>query len=96
MTKRELIPYWKVSHECWYVNFQGRTIRLHPDEKTAQDEYHKLMAGRKERGPDVLVAELILEFLKWSQRKPQASNARVVPGLLPCRFGPICVCMSRL
>jgi hypothetical protein len=60
---RQLEPAWKASHECRYVNIQGRPQRLDPDEKKSQDEYHQLVAGSQTVGPKTLVPELVNELL---------------------------------
>jgi hypothetical protein len=43
--KRE--PFFKKSHRAWYVQLDGKQLRLAADEKEAWDRYHELMAGRK-------------------------------------------------
>src|SRR3954467_14845435 len=37
-------PFFKRSHQCWYVQLAGRQVRLGPDEKAAHRHYHDLMA----------------------------------------------------
>jgi integrase len=69
---REPKKYWKATHKCWYVKVAGKHIRLDPDEEKAQKLFYEVMAGRREIGPDALVAELILEYLLWSKKKHKA------------------------
>jgi site-specific recombinase XerD len=69
-------PYWKASHQCWYVKIDGQHKRLDPDEEKAWEEYHKLMAGRMELSPDSRVSELINQFLDWSERNHAAGTYR--------------------
>jgi integrase len=40
-------PYLKKSHACWYVNIDGKNIRLSPDKDEAHELYHQLMQERK-------------------------------------------------
>lgn len=37
-------PFFKRSHQSWYVQRDGRQIRLGPDEAAAHRQYHELMA----------------------------------------------------
>lgn len=53
-------PYYKRSHNAWYVNVNGRPQRLAAVEKTARVEYDKLMA---QQNGDYTVTELIRRFL---------------------------------
>lgn len=41
-------PYFKTSHACWYVNLDGKNVRLCPDQDEAHERYHELMRGRKQ------------------------------------------------
>lgn len=65
---RQPKPYFKKSHRAWYVNIDGRPVRLGPDETEAWVEYHKVMAGRlpvTERTP---TARVLDQFLVWVQQ----------------------------
>lgn len=70
MKKRE--PFYKKSHRAWYVQLDGRQIRLGTDERAAWDRYHELMAERKRAAklvtPNLPVAytlgRLYAEFLE--------------------------------
>lgn len=37
-------PFFKKSHQSWYVQLDGKQVRLGPDEKAAHRRYHELMA----------------------------------------------------
>ncbi len=37
-------PFFKKSHRCWYVELDGKQVRLGPDEAAAHKRYHELMA----------------------------------------------------
>lgn len=41
-------PYFKKSHACWYVNLDGKNVRLSPDKDEAHERYHDLMRQRKQ------------------------------------------------
>lgn len=60
---RQPRPYWKKTHNCYYLNLDGETIRLDPDKKIAFDLYHKKMAGRLPLEADCLVSEVMERFL---------------------------------
>jgi integrase len=64
---RQPQPYWKASHKCWYVKINGRHHRLDPDKKKAWVKYHKLMAGSEPISDDSKVAELVNQYLDWSE-----------------------------
>lgn len=68
MAKREPKPYFKKSHQCFYVNLHGKPVRLDADEVKATAAYHALMAGIREVKKDTLVLELIAEFLSYSKQ----------------------------
>jgi len=70
---REPKPFWKKSHECWYVDLDKQQ-RLDPDKDKAWAMYHELMAGTREIGPNTLVLELMVEFLAHSKRVNAAST----------------------
>ena len=40
-------PFFKQSHAAWYVQLDGRQVRLHEEEGPAFERYHELMAARK-------------------------------------------------
>lgn len=46
-------PWFKASHNAWYVKVAGKTIRLAEDEATAWKEFHRLMASREADRPPV-------------------------------------------
>jgi integrase len=71
---RQPKPYWKKSHACWYVNINGKPVRLDPDEAKAQTLYYERMAGTRDVAPDMLVLELILRFLEWSKANQSAGT----------------------
>jgi hypothetical protein len=40
-------PFYKKSHKSWYVQLDGKQIRLGPDKDEAFDRYHELMREKK-------------------------------------------------
>lgn len=40
-------PFFKKSHGCWYVQLDGKQVRLDPDREAAFERYHELMRERK-------------------------------------------------
>jgi integrase len=44
-------PFFKKSHQAWYVQLDGRQVRLGPDEAEAHRHYHALMAEGPKHDP---------------------------------------------
>lgn len=68
---RQPKPYYKRSHDSWYVNINGRPIKLakgRKNEKEAWDEYHKVMVGKVDLGRDPTLNDLFMAFTRWSER----------------------------
>lgn len=55
---REAKPFWKTSHQCWYVLHLGKQVRLAPDKKTATDMWHEPKASKRTPNNNVL-------FIDW-------------------------------
>lgn len=71
---REAKPFWKASHQCWYVKIKGVQTRLDPDEKIAHKMWHQLQGRTRATGADTLLLELISEFLAMDKRKSATST----------------------
>lgn len=71
---REAKPFWKASHQCWYVKIKGKQTRLDPDEKTAHKIWHQLQGRTRVTGADTLLIELIREFLEMDKRENATST----------------------
>lgn len=56
-------PYYKKSHKCWYVRWNGRDIRLSPDETEAFDTWASLRDSAKPIDRNVSFRRLAEEFL---------------------------------
>jgi integrase len=67
MRKRE--PFYKHSHKAYYVEINGRQIRLGTEEKAAWDEYHRLMAGKQPATDKTPARDIIDQFLRWTERR---------------------------
>lgn len=65
-------PYFKKSHKAWYVNLNGKPVRLAEDEGAAFRQYYILMAGAEEIKPSEPALAVITRFLDWCQenKKP--------------------------
>ena len=49
LVRRQPKPHYKASHRAWYLNFNGKQIRLASEEEgkeKAMDVYYQVMAGR--------------------------------------------------
>lgn len=71
---REPTPYFKKSHRCWYVNIQGKPVRLDKDKDKAQLAFHAIMAGTREITSKTPVVELCSEFLVDCHRQNEQST----------------------
>lgn len=60
-------PYFKKSHQAWYVNIDGRPVKLGRDKEAAEVEYHRLMADRTPVTSRTTVKELLDQFLVWTK-----------------------------
>src|SRR5438045_2576293 len=50
-------PFFKKSHQAWYVQLDGRQVRLGPDEAEAHRRYHALVAEGPKHDPPPSRAE---------------------------------------
>jgi hypothetical protein len=72
-------PFFKKSHQSWYVQFDGRQIRLGPDEKEAHRLYHELMTEAPKpptpaRGASPTLAEVFDRFLDFCRDQRAADT----------------------
>ena len=57
-------PYWRNSHRCWYLNVDGKQVRLAPDKALAHALWHQMMSQNEaQNGPDLTIEELVYKFL---------------------------------
>ena len=61
-------PFFKKSHNAWYVHHQGRMIRLSDDKETAFQLYHELKASQAPATSSDSVAGLLNSYLEWCQK----------------------------
>jgi integrase len=60
-------PYFSKSRKRWFVR-QGQTqVNLGPDKSKAFKRYHQLMSGQTETAPTVFVADILGQYLDWSE-----------------------------
>lgn len=60
-------PYYKKSHQAWYVDLNGKPVRLGPDKEQAHREYHRIMAAVLPVTSRTTAVELMEQFLDWVQ-----------------------------
>ncbi|MCA9073984.1 MAG: tyrosine-type recombinase/integrase [Planctomycetaceae bacterium] len=64
-------PWFRKSNRCWYVEIEGRQVRLGRDKTEALRRYHELMArklGEPAPGPDMTFVEMADRFLEWVKK----------------------------
>jgi integrase len=59
-------PYYKKSHKAWYCTIGGNQVRLGTDKESAEKEYHRLMAAETLITSKTTLAQLIDQFLHWT------------------------------
>lgn len=70
-------PYFKKSHKAWYVNLNGRPVRLASEEEGEQvawDRYYQLMAGKQPIADNNPVAAILDRFLDHHKTKSAPST----------------------
>jgi len=70
MGRRRNGPWFRKADQCYYTEVNGRQINLGKNYKRAEDEYHRLMAGKDRTNGDrrLTVAQVADEFLEWNKR----------------------------
>ena len=70
---RQAQPYFKKSHQAWYVNLQGKPHRLGTEKEQAWKEYHRLMAAEAPVTSSTTAAAILERFLAWTaeNREPK-------------------------
>src|SRR4051794_32750760 len=79
---REVKPYYKKSHRCYYVNLNGKPTRLDPNRDIAWKLYRKLASAADDEpatneelaSPTVKVQTLLIEFLAWVETHREAGT----------------------
>lgn len=54
---------WFRKGRGWYLEINGKQVKLGDDRKEAFDRYHQLMAGQAQSGTQV--SEIVDAFLEW-------------------------------
>src|SRR3954453_3337696 len=54
-------PFFKKSHQSWYVQLHGKQVRLGPDEAAAHRRYHELMAQPAQAPPTRTASPRLVE-----------------------------------
>ncbi len=76
--KRQPKPHYKASHHAWYLNLNGKQVRLASEEEgkeKAMDVYYQMMAGRLPPKQDQSAAIILQRFLQHHENSP-ASTCR--------------------
>jgi integrase len=77
MAKRQPKPFFKKSHRAWYLNLNGKQIRLAGEEKghdKAMEVYYSVMAGRLPPRQDQTAATILHRFLKAHESSPASTR----------------------
>ena len=75
--KRQPRPHFKKSHKAWYLNLNGRQIRLASEEEgkeKAMDVYYQVMAGRLPPQQDQYAATILYRFLQSHENSPASTR----------------------
>lgn len=57
-------PYWRKSHRCWYLNHNGKQVRLSPDKALSLALWHERMSQPEEAEQDNFkFSEIVYKFL---------------------------------
>jgi len=62
-------PFFRKQTQSWYVQIGKRQVPLGKDKEKAWDEYHKLMAGKRDLSPSEPVTAVVDEFLEWVKKE---------------------------
>lgn len=71
---RQVKPYFKASHQAWYVNLHGKPHRLGTNEEEAWQEYHRLMTGEEPVTSKTTVAAILERYLQWTKENRSAGT----------------------
>ncbi len=75
--KRQTKPYFKKSHRAFYVNLNGKPIRLASEaegHEKAMEAYFRVMAGRLPPSDDLTVAVLMHRFIASHEHSPPGTR----------------------
>jgi integrase len=75
--KRQPKPHYKASHKAWYVNLNGKQIRLASEEEgkeRAMEVYYQVMAGRLPPEQNQSVAVILYRFLQHHESSPASTR----------------------
>ncbi|MCA9049836.1 MAG: hypothetical protein KDA89_13970 [Planctomycetaceae bacterium] len=61
-------PFFKKTHNAWYVHHQGRMVRLGTKREEAFQAYHELKASQAPASQADSVASLAECFLEWCRK----------------------------
>ncbi|MGA2068705.1 MAG: tyrosine-type recombinase/integrase [Thermoguttaceae bacterium] len=75
--KRQPKPHFKKSHKAWYVNLNGKQVRLASEEEghdKAMEVYYGVMAGRLPPQQDQCAATILYRFLQSHGNSPASTR----------------------
>ncbi|MGD0043862.1 MAG: site-specific integrase [Isosphaeraceae bacterium] len=70
--------WWHKSRKCWYTSHGGKNQRLDPIKKTAEQMWAKLVGKPTAKGDELLVKQVLDEYLDWSEANHAASTHKRV------------------
>jgi integrase len=75
--RRQPKPHFKKSHKAWYVNLNGKQVRLASEEEgkeRAMEVYYQVMAGRLPPQQDQCAATILYRFLQHHENSPASTR----------------------
>lgn len=75
--KRQPRPHYKATHKAWYLNLNGKQVRLASEEEgkeKAMEVYYQIMAGRLPPRQDQSAAVILHRFLESHANSPASTR----------------------
>ncbi len=70
--------WWYKEKKCYYTFYKGKRRRLDPNKKKAEQEWAKLMGKAIAKGDDLMVKQLLDQYLDWSEANHSENTHRRV------------------
>src|SRR5262245_3115075 len=65
-------PFFKKARSAWYVQLDGKQVKLAPDKDLAFERYHQLMQERPKNADFTMVVGVLDAFLDWLKKNKAA------------------------
>lgn len=90
--------WWHASRKCWYTSHGGKNQRLDPDKRTAELMWAKLVGKPLAKGDDLLVKQVLDDYLDWSEANhAESTHYRVRASVLSfAKSLPPALCIGEL